>query len=378
MADYKKLSEGERLSLVQNAFLNKLNQVLDFIPGYEAYRKAVENDINMLRGEPSSYSTSDYARDLGYSTVPFYGAYDDYIGDRPQDWQRNAVEAALIGVPVKGKKGRMSSRGRVNATADARTPVDVPAGPYQNTNTGSNFVNTGSQMINTNTVPTVGGRNTTGANAWQGNMYPPGRSLARLDEYGPYVWDKATDQTEYIRKLNDIINANENKWEYLINKTRSKAPEGSPKVQRRMIVPKEDIVSIALAQGRPDIAARVMADNEVRVNYTNPYKSEYNPRFNGYMYTQSHFPEFKDNAAWKDLGNRQVEKELREAFAMLPEDDLMRQKFADYYGVPDLYNDWKANPEYWKEFRDKTAEARYFREASNKYLDKKYGRKLEE
>lgn len=380
MADYKKLSEGERLNLVQNAFLNKLNQVLDFIPGYEAYRKAVENDINMLRGEPSNYSTSDYARDLGYSMVPFYGAYDDYMGDRPQDWQRNAVEAALVGVPVKGKKGRMSSRARVNATANAREAVDVPAGPYQNTNTGSNFVNTGSQMTNTNTVPTVGGRNrnVTGANAWQGDMYPPGRSLARLEEYGPYIWDKAADQTEYIRKLNDIINENENKWEYLINKTRSKAPEGSLKVQRRAIVPKEDIVSIALAQGRPDIATRVMADNEVRANYTHSSKSGYNPGFGRYNKSQTSYPMFKDNAVWKDYGNRQVEKELREQFAMLPEDDLMRYKFADYYGVPDLYNDWKANPEYWKEFRDKTDFVRRHRESSNKSMDKIYGRNLEE
>lgn len=294
------------------------------------------------------------------------------------DWEDAAKEAAMFGTPVKSRKGRMSTRARVNATADARTPADVPAGPYRETNTGSNLVNQGQQMTNTNTVSTTRGTNVTGANAWQGNMYPPGRSLARLEEYGPYVWDKATDQREYIRKLNDIINENENKWEYLINKTRSKAPEGARKVQSRSIVPKEDLVSIALAQGRPDIAARVMADNEIRVNYTQSSKPGFNQRFRSYKNAQATYPMFKDNAVWKDYGNRQVEKELREQFAMLPEDDLIRYKFADYYGVPDLYNDWKANPEYWKEFRDNTDYARRTREATNKYLDIKYGRQLEE
>lgn len=324
-------------------------------------------------------SATEFADLLAEDIVPEYrNLIKPALTGEDIDWEDAAKEAALIGTPVKGKRGRMSTRSRVNATAEARTPVDVPAGPYQATNTGSNFVNSGNQMINTNTVRTIGGRNATGANAWQGDMYLPGRSLSRLEEYGPYVWDKATDQREYIRKLNDVINENENKWEYLINKTRSKAPEGSYKVQRRAIVPKEDIVSIALEQGRPDIAARVMADNEVRSNYTQPSKPGYNPGFGRYKNSQATYPMFKDNAVWKDYGNRQVEKELREQFAMLPEDDLMRYKFADYYGVPDLYNDWKANPEYWKEFRDNTAKARQHREFGNKWLDIKYGRDLEE
>lgn len=277
-------------------------------------------------------------------------------------------------------RGRMSTRSRVNTTAEARTPVDVPAGPYQATNTGSNLVNQGQQLMNTNTVRT-GGRSgkLKGTNVWQGDMYPPGRSLARLEEYGPYVWDKATDQREYIRKLNDVINENENKWEYLINKTRTKLPEGSSPMARlrsSAIVPKEDIVSIALAQGRPDIAARVMADNEPRMA-TMAGSLNYNPRFNSYISNQRGSG-IKDNAKWKDIGNRQVEKELREQFSQLPEDDLMRYKFADYYGVPDLYNDWKANPEYWKEFRKKTAARRHNRELSNRWADIQLGRQLEQ
>jgi hypothetical protein len=344
---------------------------LGLIPGYRALKNMYDNP------EGPIFETLDLAAE---DLVPLYGSLiKPAINGDDIDAEQALKEAAILGTPVKSrKKGRMSTRGRVNATADARTPADVPAGPYRETNTGSNLVNQGQQMTNTNTVSTTRGNNVTGANAWQGDMYPPGRSLSRLEEYGPYVWDKATDQREYIRKLNDIINENENKWEYLINKTRSKAPEGSPKVQRRAIVPKEDIVSIALAQGRPDIAARVMADNDIRVNYTNSSNPSFNPRFRSYNNAQGSYPMFKDNAVWKDYGNRQVEKELREQFAMLPEDDLMRYKFADYYGVPDLYNDWKANPEYWKEFRDKTNAARLMRETTNKWWDIKYERQLEE
>lgn len=102
----RKLTDGERISKVQQAFMDKLNQVLDFIPGYRGYRRGVENVVGMIQGEPSNYSAADYARDLGYSMVPFYGAYDNYINDQPQDWKSNALEAVLIGLPMKGKYGK--------------------------------------------------------------------------------------------------------------------------------------------------------------------------------------------------------------------------------------------------------------------------------
>lgn len=302
------------------------------------------------------------------------------------NWKNNTRTRKLYVEPPEARRklgiteGRMSTRARVNATADARNLVDVPAGPYQTTNTGSNLVSQGQQLINTNAIPigTSKRGKLKGTNAWQGDMYPPGRSLARLDEAGPYVWDAVPDQREYIRKLNDVINENENKWEYLINKTRTKLPEGSSPLARlpsTAIVPKEDIVSIALAQGRPDIAARVMADNESRISST-PGSLNYNPRFSSYKSSQRSSVGILDNAKWKDIGNRQVEKELREQFSQLPEDDLMRYKFADYYGVPDLYNDWIANPEYWKEFRKKTAARRHNREISNTWNDIQYQRDI--
>ena len=261
---------------------------------------------------------------------------------------------------------RSSSVARVNATADAREAIAVPEGPYRETNTGSDFVNTGRQAMNTNAIPynRKSDHTLNGTLAWQGEMYPPGRSLARLDEAGPYVWDAVPDQREYIRKLNDVINENEYKWEYLINKTRPS------RTKPNSVVPKEDIVSIALSQGRPDIAARVMADNEPRISING------NPKFTSY-HSQQKPKNIPDNAKWKDIGNRQVEKELREQFAMLPEDDLIRYKFADYYGAPDLYQSWINEPELWGKYRDETMRKRVKREATIATNDRKYQRNIE-
>lgn len=98
------LNNKERIDAVQNAFIEKLNQVLDFIPGYRGYRKGVENAVGMAQGKPNRYSVGEYIKDLGYSVVPFYGAYDNYVNDQPQDWKGNAIEAVLVGLPIK--KGR--------------------------------------------------------------------------------------------------------------------------------------------------------------------------------------------------------------------------------------------------------------------------------
>lgn len=98
------LNNKERIDAVQNAFIEKLNQVLDFIPGYRGYRKGVENVVNMAQGKSNRYSVGEYIKDLGYSVVPFYGAYDNYVNDQPQDWKGNAIEAVLVGLPIK--KGR--------------------------------------------------------------------------------------------------------------------------------------------------------------------------------------------------------------------------------------------------------------------------------
>lgn len=121
----RKLSDGERINAVQNAFIEKLNQVLDFIPGYRGYRKGVENVVNMAQGNPSNYSATDYARDLGYSMVPFYGAYDNAINDQPQDWKGNALEAAMIALPLHGNLRAIVGRdGKTRYVADEIVKAD--------------------------------------------------------------------------------------------------------------------------------------------------------------------------------------------------------------------------------------------------------------
>ena len=127
MADYKKLSDGERLNLVQNAILNKVNMLLDMVPGYRGYRRGVENAIGMAQGQPNRYSVNEYVKDLGYSMVPFYGAYDDAVNGRPQDWKSNLLEAALIGLPIpanKFKQVRMNN-GRTIKVADELPEIDI-------------------------------------------------------------------------------------------------------------------------------------------------------------------------------------------------------------------------------------------------------------
>lgn len=120
----RKLSDGERINAVQNAFIDKLNQILDFIPGYRGYRKGVENVVNMAQGNPSNYSAADYARDLGYSMVPFYGAYDNAINDQPQDWKGNALEAVMLGIPFKA--GNRTGLIRVPGHSGRRTNGQIP------------------------------------------------------------------------------------------------------------------------------------------------------------------------------------------------------------------------------------------------------------
>jgi hypothetical protein len=299
------------------------------------------------------------------------------VGDRKwqQDvwgWNTNYQRARKLYADPNSMRGSgfkdarenlyLSTRARTNTTANARTPIDIPAGPYIETNTGSNIVNTGRQANGTNQIPLNLERDRTKDKldgsivAWQGDMYPPGRSLRKDDMYGPFQWEDA-----YSRKLNDVINENENKWEYLINKTR-------PARKSTLVVPKEDIASIAIEQGRPDIAARVMSDNKPRL----PNKE---PEINRYATNQAIYK--LNNKDWKDIGNRQVEKELRETFATLPEDDAIRYRFADYYGVPDLYNDWKSNPVLWNKYKEETLYKRVKRGYTNHYKDTKYKRNIE-
>lgn len=258
------------------------------------------------------------------------------------------------------REGGLSTRGRARRTYDEVTPVDIPAGPYQVTNNGSLVQNRGGTATNTNTVRTTGGHTPLkGAEAWQGDMYPPGRSLRKDDMYGPFQWEDA-----YSRKLNDVIDKNELKWEYLINQTR-------PITSGRFVgteLPKESAIETALKQGRPDIAERIAIDDKPRVPVnTGEFKSI------GSQHRHSKL----SNEEFKDIGNRQVEKEIREAFATLPEDPDIRFRFAEYYGVPDLYQSWINDPLPWTKYKNDTQRLRYFRESSNRSRDRQYGRNIQ-
>lgn len=282
-------------------------------------------------------------------------------------WKNNKPTARKLYADPNARKtqynggnteGGLSTNARINATADAREAIEVPAGPYRATNTGSDIVNIGQRATNNNTITTRPPKvnSYSGKLGWEGDMYPPGRTLANTEEGIAFALEKLDPaQHEYIRKLNDVINENENKWEFLINKTR-------PSSHRRSVVPKQDIADIAIAQGRPDIAERVMNDNKPRIAYD--LNDPVGRRYSAYLSNMK--GELKDNAKWKDYGNRQVEKELREQYSVLPDDIEIRQKFAEIYGVPDLYQSWINDPLIWAKYKYDTQFNRYKRAANNR------------
>lgn len=68
---------------------------------------------------------------------------------------------------------------------------------------------------------------------------------------------------------------------------------------------------------------------------------------------------------------------MREEFASLPEDSDIRYRFADYYGVPDLYQSWMNDPLLWAKYKNDIQRLRNNREANNRFKDRKFGRTIE-
>lgn len=265
------------------------------------------------------------------------------------------TEKALFNKPVL-REG-LATTHRVNRNQIA-VPAEQVFGPHRNTNTGANIQNTGKQAVNTNTIPVVGRKGyVNGDKGWQDDMYPPGRSLRKDDFVGPQQWED-----KYSRKLDAAIDENEYKWEYLINQTRPVKSGPRP-------IPKEEIIDIAMKQGRPDIAQRVVNDNKPRVSNRD------DPKFASYQSTKSYSK--LTNEQWKDIGNRQIEKELRETFASLPNDPDIRYRFAEHYGIPDLYQSWLNDPLPWEKFKVDTKFNRSNRENSNRFKDRKYQRNIQ-
>ena len=251
-----------------------------------------------------------------------------------------------------------------------RNQIAVPAeqvfGPHRHTNTGANIQNQGQQARNTNRIAVndnMPQREYTGDRGWQGDMYPPGRSLRKDEFVGPQQWED-----KYSRKLDAAIDENEYKWEYLINKTRPQIDTRGRAVTRGLLS-KEDASNIAISQGRPDIAQRIINDNKPRIQVKD------DKRFRSYQTLESMLG--KDISNWKDIGNRTVEKELRETFAALPNDPDIRYRFAEHYGVPDLYQSWINDPLPWEKLKVDTKFNRSNREHTNRNRDRQYQRNIQ-
>lgn len=352
----------------------------------ETFKLAAEDVVPFYGNYRNGGDLSDYAKEAAMLGIPMpYVKYPkghpkageaipnnlkEGLGSRnwavaKSQWKNNRSPRLLYTEEALPNKS-VPREGLATTNRIGRTQAVVPSeevfGPHLITNTGSNIQNSGSQIHGTNRIPgRQGSGNYTGAMAWQGEMYPPGRRLRNDEMYGPYQWED-----KYSRKLDAGIDANEYKWEYLINKTR---PASNSRGAKQVVVPKQDIIDIALNQGRPDIAERVMTDNKPRI------PNNKDKRFASYTTGQLHAK--YDDAKWKDIGNRQVEKELRETFASLPNDPDIRYRFAEYYGVPDLYQSWLNDPLPWDKLKAETKFNRYKREAGNIHLDKYYKRNIE-
>ena len=259
---------------------------------------------------------------------------------------------------------RMSTRYQVNANQELRDPLTEGAvvGPFNRGGTASNVVNTeGTNMLNTNRTA-YGERNhgrNTGAQSYQGEMYDPRRQPIDYNDYGPFAWEA----DPYASKLNNVINEQENKWNFLINETR-------PDRNGRRPISKEEGMHIAMEQGRPDIADRIASDTEPRITIAKgPKYSSYYTRV-----TKDYKNEPNPREKFMDVSNRSVEKELREFIGAYADNPVMFEKIANHYGLKDILEDYAANPEKWLDFQKEIKYKRYQREAVNARHDKQYQR----
>lgn len=115
------MSEKDRISTAYNSFMN----AMDMIPGYRAYRRTVQDLLNRAHGKEGTYNPTEFARDLGYSTVPFYTAYDNWLYDRPQNWQQNMIDAATVAIPTAAAGTKVLNQVVKNPKAGfARNPIE--------------------------------------------------------------------------------------------------------------------------------------------------------------------------------------------------------------------------------------------------------------
>lgn len=252
-----------------------------------------------------------------------------------------------------------SSRARLNATQDiaSQPTVSTVIGPTRgNTNLG--IRSEGQQMVNTNTIPRHSpiSRTMDGRYGYQGDeMYSPLRKPVDNNIHGPW----RTDLSKADKPLQDLIAKNEDKWQYYVDDAlgiRSNSERA------------EELAQGAIEMGRPDIADKIrngQKSNRNPGNYRpyNAFSSTKNRNFNG------------NTKAYMDHSNRQIEKSIREQFAMTP--DELKQEFSQRYGTWDLLNDWQENPQKWVDYKQTVKTNRVHRNASNRWGDIQYGRDIE-
>lgn len=336
---------------------------IPFVPG----KSAQEGTKYMRRLFNKGYGHGELKRELIEELGPDMG---DAVYNRLAANRTNLTKGRtkmLTSEPKPQNGSRMSSRGQVNSdiTEASQLAPNTVVGPTGHSNTGSTIRSQGQQMANTNTRTFAprSRRDVNGNLGYQGPMYDPRREL-KQSEYGPF---QTTDGMlpwagdPYVIHLNNNLNEMRNKYEYLINKTRTNAPRNGRGGRDAIPLPKEDATAIAIAQGRPDIADIIKVDNKARVS------ERFDPRFASYQQLERQ-PGGLEN--FLDRSNRLVEKELREMFATIP--DNQKEAFAKHYGVWDLLDDWRSDPNKWSDYAKEVKFTRNRRERNNAFMDKYY------
>lgn len=264
-----------------------------------------------------------------------------------------------IGIRTGNPDEISSSRARINATQDivSQPTISTVIGPTRgNTNLG--IRSEGRQMVNTNTITRSGpiSRAMDGRYGYQGDeIYSPLRMPVDNNIHGPW----RTDLSKADKPLQDLIAKNEDKWQYYVDDALSlrSTPERA-----------EDLAQGAIEMGRPDIADKIrngQKSNRTPGKYKpyNSFSTTKNRNFNG------------DTKKYMDHSNRQIEKSIREQFAITP--DELKQEFSQRYGTWDLLNDWKEDPQKWADYKQTVKRNRVHRNASNRWGDIQYGRDIE-
>ena len=279
------------------------------------------------------------------------------------NWKYNRPYAAkLYASPDIMKRTRtalnadevISSTGRIDATRDlVEQPISTTTYGPSRGGTAASLSSEGHQMMNQNTE-SYRARNTkrkmSGANLYKGDMYSPLRKPADDMSYGPW----RTEASKADKPLRDNLYKHEDKWQYYVDDAlgRGSTPERAA-----------EMADAAISMGRPDIADKIRNNQKsgrTKANYS-PYAS----------YADAKGRTFEGNTINQmDFYNRQIEKQLREQFAMTP--DELKPELTQRYGLYDLLEDYTNNPVIWNEYKQEVIKKRKARSSTIRTRDNKY------